>query len=272
MQALYQLSYSPAFVWFSRFPSGPRSHLRTRKTLAGQARNCEIPPAADPPPSGVVADHRLRQGARVVLQQPPAARALAEHRPAAVGEAAEALPQRRVQAQQTAEHGADGAAVADDHQGPVLGQLLGGLQHHRDGAVGDLGGQLPATAADRLALRPGLVLLGEAGADLGVGQALPVPRVRLAQALVVLDVQPGERGQLGGRTGGPLQVRGDQQVRAQPGEQPGRPLRLQYSLAGQLDVGGALEARFEVPGRLAVPPEDDARSSRLPAQLGSSET
>ncbi|GGV06431.1 hypothetical protein GCM10010495_18270 [Kitasatospora herbaricolor] len=56
------------------------------------------------------------------------------------------------------------------------------------------------------------------------------------------------------------------------GEQPGGALRLLHALAGQLDVRGALEARFEVPGGLAVPPEDDARSPRLPAQLWSSAT
>ncbi|KAI2474363.1 phosphoglycerate mutase, partial [Pyrenophora tritici-repentis] len=59
--------------------------------------------------SVVVAEDRLRQGARVVFQQPPAARALAEDGPAAVTEAAQRLPGAGVQPEQPPDGGADGA-------------------------------------------------------------------------------------------------------------------------------------------------------------------
>ncbi len=157
--------------------------------------------------------------------------------------------------------------MADHHQGAVLGQLADRVEHHRHRAVRDLGRELAAAAPDGFALRPGRELLRVALADLRVGQPLPGTGIGLAQALVVLDVQAGHLGQLLGGTTGPREVGGDQQVRTQSGEQPGGPPRLQHALLGQLDVRGALEARFEVPGGLAVSPEDDARTSRLPAQL-----
>ena len=68
---------------------------------------------------------------------------------------------------------------------PLVGQLVGVPQHHGGGAVGDLGLQLAAAAADRLTALPRGVLLAVTGDDLLVRQPLPDARVGLAQALVV---------------------------------------------------------------------------------------
>ncbi len=89
---------------------------------------------------------------------------------------------------------------------------------------------------------------------------------------MVVRFEAGERGELGGGAPSPLQVGGDQQVGPEPGEQSSRPLGLEDALVGELDVRRALEPRFEVPGGLAVPPEDDARPGPDPAQRSPPET
>jgi hypothetical protein len=69
--------------------------------------------------------------------------------------------------------------------------------------------------------------------------------------------QAGHRGQLGGGIGGTPQVGGDERVRAERGQQPGGAAGLGDTGLRQRDVGAALEAALQVPGGLAVPPEDD---------------
>ncbi len=292
MQALYQLSYSPASVGVS--PDDVKKHSRSvdRKRNRPDARPTRgtAPPVAaerhrrttatggrGPPPGnrhgrlGVVAEHRLREGAGIVLGQPPAARALAEDRPAAVGQPAQRLPGERVEAEQPADGRTDRAAVADHDQHAAVGQFVRGGQHHGSGPVGDLGLQFAAAPADRLTALPGGVLLAELAEDLLVGQPLPAPGVRLLEALVVRDGQAGERGQLGGGRGGPAQVRGDDGVGRQRGQQPGGAAGLGDTGVGQLDIGVALEALLQIPAGLAVPPQDDpaAPAARLPVQLSS---
>src|SRR5690349_7415834 len=111
MQALYQLSYSP--LRHAAEPHGVPPCLagRTRRTLACDLPESEIRVPAAARPSVVVAEHRLRQGAGVVLEQAPAPYALAEDGPAAVGEPAEAFPVTGLQTEEAADGGADGAAV-----------------------------------------------------------------------------------------------------------------------------------------------------------------
>ncbi len=219
----------------------------------------------------VVAEHRLREGAGVVLQQAPAARALAKDGPAAVGEPAEPFPVVRLQAQQPADRRPDRAAVADHDERAVGGQLVGVLQDDRGGPVGDLGLQLAAAPADRLAALPRGVLVAVPLDDLLVRQPLPDPRVRLTERCVVGDGEAGDRRQLGGRGRRPPEVGGDDGVGLQRGEQPGGPAGLRDTLLGQLDVRGALEAALQVPRGLAVPPEDDpaAPAAATAVQLGS---
>ena len=76
---------------------------------------------------------------------------------------------------------------------PPSGSLSALRSHHRGRAVGDLGLQLAAAAAHRLAPLPRGVLLAETRDDLLVGQPLPGARVGLPQRLVVRDWQAGER-------------------------------------------------------------------------------
>lgn len=168
-----------------------------------------------------------------------------------------------LQAEQPPDGGADGAAVADDDQGAVLGKLVGVVEDHRCGPVGDLGLQFAPTAAHRLTALPGGVLLAVAGEDLVVRQPLPGPRVGLPQRRVVGDLQARQGGQLTGRGRRPLEVGGDDGVRAQAREQPGGPPRLGEAGLRQLDVRAALEAALQIPGRLAVPPQDDAAALGL---------
>src|SRR5581483_9553185 len=73
---------------------------------------------------GVVADDRLGEGARVVFEQAPAAGGLAEDRPAAVRQAAEAAPVLGGQAEQAADRDAGGAAVADHDEGAARGDAF----------------------------------------------------------------------------------------------------------------------------------------------------
>lgn len=219
----------------------------------------------------VVTEHRLRQGAGVVLQQTPAARTLAQDGPAAVGEPAEPLPVVRLQAQQPADRRPDRAAVADHDERAAGGQFVGVLQDDRGCPVGDLGLQLAAAPADRLAALPRGVLVAVPLDDLLVRQPLPDTRVRLAERGVVGDGEAGDRRQLGGRGRRPPEVGGDDGVGLQRGEQPGGPAGLREALLGQLDVRGALEAALQVPRGLAVPPEDDsaAPAAATAVQLGS---
>lgn len=193
----------------------------------------------------------------VVLQQAPPARALAQHRPAAVGEPAEPFQWCASRPSNAADGGADGAAVADHDQRAVLGQLVGVSENDRGGPVGDLGLQLTAAAAHGLAALPGGVLLTVLPDDLLMGEALPGTRVGLAQPRVVCDFEAGDRGELGGGGRRPLQIGGDDRVRLQRGQQPGGPLGLPDSGVGERDVRGALEPALQIPCRLAVTPEDD---------------
>ncbi len=172
----------------------------------------------------------------------------------------------RLQTQEPADGGADRAAVADHHEGAVVWQLLGVPEHHRGGAVGDLGLQLATAAADRLTALPGGVLLAVAGDDVLVREALPDARVGLPEALVLGDVQAGEHGQLGGRVRGALEVGGDDRVGLEGGQQPGGPPGLGDTGLGEGDIGGALEAALHVPRGLAVPPQDDAATAARTAR------
>lgn len=192
-----------------------------------------------------------------MLQQAPAARALAQHRPTAVGESAEPFPVVRFQAEQPPDGRADRASVADHDERAAVGQLVGVIEHDRGGPVGDLGLQLAAAAPHGLAALPRGVLLAVLPDDLLMGEALPGTCVGLTQPRVMGDLQPGDRGELGGRGRRPSQIGGDDRVRLQRGEQPGGPVGLPDSGVGQLDVRGPLEPALQVPRRLTVSPEDD---------------
>ena len=64
--------------------------------------------------------------------------------------------------------------------------------------------------------------------------------------------QPGQRRRGGQRA---AQVGGDDRIRVQRGEQPGRALGLLLADGVQRDVALALETAFQVPLRLPVPPQ-----------------
>src|SRR5579884_3161908 len=85
---------------------------------------------------GVVADDRLGEGARVVFEQAPAAGGLAEDRPAAVRQAAEAAPVLGGQAEQAADRDAGGAAVADHDEGAARGDAFERAQDRGDDEIG----------------------------------------------------------------------------------------------------------------------------------------
>src|SRR5215471_13428672 len=80
MQALYQLSYSPSAV----------VSIRRQRHASVQ----------DPTRSAVVAEHRLGQGAGVVLDEPPPATPTAEDRPGAVRQRANHAPEFLGEAEQ----------------------------------------------------------------------------------------------------------------------------------------------------------------------------
>ena len=56
---------------------------------------------------------------------------------------------------------------------------------------------------------------------------------------------------------------------ASDGQQAGGPVGLGPADVVELDVGAALEAVLEVPGRLSVPPEDDPRGRPAGSGRGS---
>jgi hypothetical protein len=62
----------------------------------------------------------------------------------------------------------------------------------------------------------------------------------------------------------PLEVRGDDRRGRQRRQQRSGPGRLRDTCLVQLDVDLALEATFEIPAGLAVPPDDEATA--LPGQ------
>ncbi|MBB5933004.1 hypothetical protein FHS42_000022 [Streptomyces zagrosensis] len=144
--------------------------------------------------------------------------------------------------------------MADDDEGAVIGQFLDcGLYQGRC-PVGDLCLQFSATAPYRLAALPRRVLLAEARDDFVVGEPLPFARVRLAQGRIVRDIVAGDGRQFGGGRGGPPQVGRDDRVRLERGQQSRRATGLSDAGLSQLNVRGALEAAFEIPRGLAVPP------------------
>lgn len=173
----------------------------------------------------------------------------------------------RLQAQQPTDGGTDGAAVADDDERAAVGQLVGVFEYDRGGPVGDLGLQLTTTAAHGLTALPRGVLLAVLPDDLLVGQALPSTGVGLAQSRVVRDFEAGDRGELGSRGRRPLQIGGDDRIRPQRGEQPGGPLGLPDAGLGERDVRRALEPALQIPGCLAVTPENDPAAPAASADV-----
>src|SRR5205814_5782586 len=98
-------------------------------------------------------------------------------------------------------------------------------------------------------------LVGVLLADVVVGQPLPRAPRAFTQPLVVPHRDAGELTEsLGGlRCAG--QIRGDDRVRAERGQQPCRTLCLRESRLVQRYVGVALVTVLSVPDRLAVPPQ-----------------
>ncbi len=225
------------------------------------------PEKASGRPLIVVAEHRLREGSGVVLEQAPAARAFTQHGPAAVGKPAEPLPVVGLEPEQTADGRPDRAAMAHDDERARVRQLSGVLQDDRGGSVRDLGLQLATAPADRLTTLPRGVLIAVLPDDLLVREALPGARIRLPQSGVVCDVETGDRSELVCRGRRPPQVGRDDRVRPQRCEQPGGAARLPDAGLGQLDVRGALETALQIPRRLTVPPEDDLAALAAPAAV-----
>src|SRR5690348_16339300 len=96
MQALYQLSYSPSATTAAP-PMAPRQCTRPPSPLAAANR---LHRPNQQPLSAVVAEDRLGQRSRVVLQQPPAAPAPPQDRPRAVGERPDGPPELLREAEQ----------------------------------------------------------------------------------------------------------------------------------------------------------------------------
>ena len=163
------------------------------------------------------------------------------------------------------DHDGQAVAVGDlpgDLPGGLFRDLFGGLFRDLfgDGRGGALqrGGDPVGDRGGRLAVRrrPGGVLSRVPLADLGVGQALPATAVPFPQVLVEDYLQPGQPGQRRRGAGRAGQIGGDDQVRAERGEQARGPFGL--GLPGLIEwaVALALEAPLGVPYRLPVPPQD----------------
>jgi hypothetical protein len=214
----------------------------------------------------VIADDRLRERARVVLQQPPVAVLPGEHGPGAVGERASWEPP----------NGETTAAVADRVSAAIT-RIAGLMEAGTLAVVVSHGGAL-RIGMERLLGFPaqGIGVLGPLGGialvDLGVGQPLPVAAGPLAQVLVRRDRQAGQPGERRGGLLGAGQVGGEDRLRAEGNQAPGRVVGLGLSGLVERDVGLALEPVLGVPRRLAVPPQDDPLrgaqcSSPVPAAL-----
>ena len=173
------------------------------------------------------------------------------NRPRAVGQRAECAEHLRRHAEQPGHAEPERGAVADHHGEADVAERGGGaLQRSAD----------PVRDHERgLAVRrvPARVFGRVPGADLGVGQALPAAAVPLPQVLVEDHVEPGQAGQRGGGARRAAQVRGDDHVRTQPGQQPGGALGLRLPGLVKRDVALPLEPAFGVPCRLAVPPQHE---------------
>ena len=95
MQALYQLSYSPGIAHVTGTRTGvsipvPRALSNKLDTGPSDATRTG---SHDPRTSAVVAEHRLRQRSRVVLDQPPVPMPAGHDRPGAVGQRPDDAPE-----------------------------------------------------------------------------------------------------------------------------------------------------------------------------------
>ena len=168
MQALYQLSYSPSAV----------ASVRRQRHASVQ----------DLAVSAVVAEHRLGQGAGVVLDEAPPATPAAQDRPGAVRERANHAPEFLGQAEQARGAQAQRCPVADHDGQGARGEGVGDPLQRGTGALGDGGGGLT------LGRPPLRMFYRVLRADLGVGEPFPEAAVPLPQVLVRNYRQPGQPG------------------------------------------------------------------------------
>ena len=108
---------------------------------------------------------------------------------------------------------------------------------------------------------PGIFAPGQPGTrglrvDLGVGQALPVSQVRLAQPGVDVDLDAGGQAERDRRFVGPAQVRGDDQQRLAFGQDVGGGDGLCATEVGQVGVELTLHAAARIPFGLPMPQQD----------------
>ena len=113
--------------------------------LSERARGSSRPPEDRPTMwdgrLAVVAEDRFREGAGVVLEQPPALAALGEHRPGAVGQRAERAERLVGEAEQPLHAEAERRAVADHHPELPVGERRGYPGERAAHPVRDRGGR-----------------------------------------------------------------------------------------------------------------------------------
>ena len=177
--------------------------------------------------------------------------------------------------------------VSADDEGPAEQPREGdperGAVHHEDGGlprsepVEDLAGGRHDPFGHLLdGLGPGRLDVGvrvpgergvgtEALGELLAGQAGALAHVVLAQSWVLRGGQAGGLLQEGGGLAGAGEVAADEHGRVEVGQRGGQRLGLAASAVVEADVGVTLGAALRVPGRLAVPREDQspARRGRL---------
>ena len=180
---------------------------------------------------------------------------VAEHRPRAVGQRAERAEQLIGHAEQP-RHAEPQCGPVTDHHGqavPVGRRLRHGRRDALQGAAHPVGHRCRRLAVRR---HPARVGFGVPLADLRVGQAFPDAAGPFPQVLVQGDIQAREAGERGRGLSRTAQVGGEDQVRAQRGQQPRGALSLRLADLVQRDIALALEPAFGIPHRLTVPPQD----------------
>ncbi len=146
------------------------------------------------------------------------------------------------------------------HQGQQFARVaLRQRRHAGHAALVELGQPLAALGAEAgVALAPAFAGLGMIALDLGPGQALEDAEGALAQAALGPRHEARGPGQRLGGLPGALQVARVERRDALVGQRRGDARRLPAALVVERHVELALDARVDVPGRLAVADGEDA--------------
>ena len=236
----------------------PANSPRADSTAQGANRGRSKRPNPRRRRSAVVAEHRLRQAAGVVLGQPPAACALLEHRPAAVGQAAEDAPLLDGQVEQPADGAADRAPVRSPPRAPPKGPRPPPATAAPARPVGHLATGLRAPGRHVGAGAPRRGSRGSAASGRGRTGPPSVPPCVSRRPASVATVEPETAASASAVSTARAEVGGDDRAPA-PAEPAARPPRLACSrpTSSSGDVGVALEPVGAVPLGPTVPQQHD---------------